>query len=84
MNMSEFTKLCNAQQDIYNATEAFANLDGRVCNGDHHSFQKGLGSPYMWELFPARDPAVMHCGTASRMCSVRSSFQSFLYKIDFI
>ncbi|KAI8033149.1 hypothetical protein M5D96_014092, partial [Drosophila gunungcola] len=71
----EFTKLCNAQQDIYNATEAFANLDDkeeklialllRVCNENHHSFQKGLGSPYMWELYYARDPAVMHCGTAS-------------------
>ncbi|KAI8033199.1 hypothetical protein M5D96_014033 [Drosophila gunungcola] len=47
MNMSEFTKLCNAQQDIHNATEAFANLDDkeekliallcRICNGVHHS-----------------------------------------------
>ncbi|KAI8036478.1 hypothetical protein M5D96_010784 [Drosophila gunungcola] len=38
----------------------------------------------MWELFNARDPAVMHCGTATLHCSVRFSFQSFLYKIDFI
>ncbi|KAI8035807.1 hypothetical protein M5D96_011406 [Drosophila gunungcola] len=38
----------------------------------------------MWEFFNARDPAVMHCGTASKICSVRFSFQSFLYKIDCI
>ncbi|KAI8038215.1 hypothetical protein M5D96_008904 [Drosophila gunungcola] len=44
----------------------------------------GQGSPYMWELFYARDRAVTHCGTASRICSVRSRFQSFLYKTDFI
>ncbi|KAI8035107.1 hypothetical protein M5D96_012109 [Drosophila gunungcola] len=38
----------------------------------------------MWELFSARDPAEMNCGTAMRSCSVRSCFQSFLYKMDFI
>ncbi|KAI8033557.1 hypothetical protein M5D96_013685 [Drosophila gunungcola] len=38
----------------------------------------------MWELFNARDPSVMHCGTATLHCSLRRRFQSFLYKIDFI
>ncbi|KAI8036479.1 hypothetical protein M5D96_010785 [Drosophila gunungcola] len=87
MNMSKFTRLCNAQQDILNATFAICQLgrQGReadcvVMTGlfyarDPAVMHCGQGSAYIWELFYARDPAVMHCGTASRNCSVRSRFQ---------
>ncbi|KAI8036529.1 hypothetical protein M5D96_010688 [Drosophila gunungcola] len=72
MNMSQFTQLVNAQQDIHNAAEAFANMDDKkeklIALFDGFAMETTTVSK------KGKDPRI--CGrNASRICRVHSCFQ---------